>query len=584
MKIFLSAVCLLTSIQICAQDVTIFSKTEAPWNIFLMEKARALFDNIGKEVDYRSYTYTEDEIRYDNSTIEEFLTPSSNEFLSSIEHISGLSILHIKPELSIKDIGYNLYNISPDIKVRSISDGVQLEFDISVNGLDINASSVDLNFILPELVSNEKLTVLEVKMLKPQLQFDRSLTMDFKVIVDISKINDEFEISVVEVDTTKLVAQLSESKHLFNIEIEDLYISDVSLDVFGRRVTVDPDKIRNTINQNQELLKNVIVDQMAKLIEKDGVSAIVGSIEKFKIPNRLWFNTTKEDAIIPMNLDVSAVSKINEKIVKVDMNGKFCTAADFDEIGEDCIEDREVVARKVSRSEDDILQAMEMAKNRVNAQNQAVVSVDEDYLTRLLTAIDEEGILEEIKKELDIEIGPQGAMIRFDRTGRQAELYVDVLSRVGKWTGRLISQRTLNFPIKLILDLSVKKIVTDYEDENGVIHDQVELPHLVFKIKDVDISHKLIRYGVPEYGFNSNLGYTVRYGLRGLVVKKIQRELLKYDAETQIFYDEYWNGVELPPIVFPLIKNLELDRLDLESTGKGKLLFLFQEKNYPGSK
>lgn len=584
MKILLSAVCLLTSIQILAQDVTIYSKTEAPWNIFLMEKARALFDNIGKEVDYRSYTYTEDEIRYDNSTIEEFLTPSSNEFLSSIEHISGLSILQIKPELSIKDIGYNLYNISPDIKVRSISDGVQLEFDISVNGLDINASSVDLNFILPELVSNEKLTVLEVKMLKPQLQFDRSLTMDFKVIVDISKINDEFEISVVEVDTTKLVAQLSESKHLFNIEIEDLYISDVSLDVFGRRITVDPDKIRNTIIQNQELLKNVIVDQMAKLIEKDGVSAIVGSIEKFKIPNRLWFNTTKEDAIIPMSLDVSAVSKINEQIVKIDMKGKFCTAADFDEIGEDCIEDREVTARKVSRSEGEILQAMEMAKDRVNAQNQAVVSVDEDYFTRLLTAIDEEGILEEIKKELDIEIGPQGAMIRFDRTGRQAELYVDVLSHVGKWTGRLISQRTLNFPIKLILDLSVKKIVTDYEDENGIIHEQVEMPHLVFKIKDVDISHKLIRYGVPEYGFNSNLAYTVRYGLRGLVVKKIQRELLKYDEETQTFYDEYWNGVELPPIIFPLIKNLELERLDLESTGKGKLLFLFQENKYPGSK
>lgn len=559
------------------QDLQIYTRTEAPWNLFLLDKVQQVFKNIGSKKEFNTYVYQNEEIRYENSTIEEFLTPSSNDFLTRIEDISGLKILDIKPELSLQNIGYRLHNFNPDIRVEQQNDKMIFHFEVGINGLDITADSIDLDFILSQLVVDEKITALEVKILKPEVLFDSSLNLSFSTSIELLKKEDGFEMTVKEIDTSKMVQQLTQNMELFQIGFEDFFISDVRLELFGRVVTVQEERIKQTIRENTNQLKQIIVEQLAKLIEKDGLRGILDSLKQIDFTDEMWINTGVGKQA-PMSLEVLNLRKVDEQILAVDLLGEFCTERTYVEYEKECAEMAPFDIQKFDRSHEEKKSVDEIIKQHFNDQAQMIVALDENYLTKLVTALELEGILDGVKEELKIELGDKGALVRMDSRGDRIDLYLDVLYDVGFMQGVLLTKRKLRFPIHLMIEPYVKDIVTDFTDDEGILHEDVLLPHLVFRIKDVDIEHRILRYGIPEYNLPSTLD-RVTFGLRGVVVGKVQKELLKFDHETQSLDHEYWEGVELPPILVPELYKLDLDKVRFESTGAGKGLFLFHEVN-----
>jgi hypothetical protein len=128
-------------------DIYIYTKTNASWNIFLLDELQQTMINLGSHYNMRSHQYMDSDLIYENSTIQDMLTDDTAELFEKLEDISGLGILKIKPEISIKSLGYDLYNISPEITVKPLYKGLGLNAKVSINGLDIYANSLDINFV-----------------------------------------------------------------------------------------------------------------------------------------------------------------------------------------------------------------------------------------------------------------------------------------------------------------------------------------------------------------------------------------------------------------------------------------------------
>lgn len=560
-------------------DIEVYTKTKTPWNVFLISEVQQLLYNLGEDVDLRSYQYRDEDFTYDETTVHEYLTPSSSSFLEQIENISGLKILDIRPELSVRGVGYKLHNIRPDIRVDQSNERLDFEFDISINGLNVFADSIDLDFVLSRMFTKQKIVALKVLMLKPELTFDPLLTLSVKARASLHKTGHGFEFQLDEVDTSALTETLRKNMDLFNIEFEDFHTSDVSLDIMGRTIRVNAQKIEDTIRDNKADLKQVVVDQLGAMIARDGMKGIVDAVERLEIKKEFWFNESVED-IVPMFLAIEDVSKVEDQILKLDLQGEYCSNATYQQYQRDCYKNSPLPITDFPRPDNDLKAAEQMALQLIKkTETQMVLSVDETYFTKLVKSLLEEGAFDAIKEELEFEVGQKQAFIRFDEATGTADIFIDVLYDVGFLTGIFLTKRNLNFPIHLKLEPRFENIKTDFEDENGVIHKDIVLPHLVFKVRDVNIDHKVIRYGIPEYGLHSTVN-RVTFGLRGKVVKKIQKELLQYDAQTQTLNTEFWDGVDLPPVLVPEVHRLKLENVKFKSTGKGRGLFYLEGSDF----
>lgn len=561
-----------------SDDINIYTKTNAAWNVFLLEELQQTFINFGVSHAIHSHQYKDSELTYENSTIEDLLTDDTNDFLSKLEDLSGLGILKIKPELSIKGIGYEMYNISPEIKVNSVNSGVGINARVSLNGMDIFAESFNINFVLPNLINGKKVTALEVKMLKPRLNFSQGVTLPFELGLMLQKAKKGLKVSFSKLELKELANALVNSQHAFDYDFKSLHISDVSLEIMGRTVIVDEKKIVSTIMDNKENLKKIVIEQLASILATDGILALVKVFDGQIFPDEYWFNT-KNDKKYPLVLKINELAAPEKNILKLSMNGDFCSKVNFEVNKKNCVNKKLIPSTQRQIPKADMIKSDELILNKLRSTDrQLTASIAEAYFTKLIHGTIENKEWDDLLEEFEIKLGNQKVFIQFDEEGEFAKVYIDAIYRVGKLKGLLIGQRNVNFPIVLKVKPRVEYLEVDYQDnEKGLVKNE-QLPHIVFSIMDVVLEDSVLRNGIPEYNLKSSIS-RITFGLRGLVIRKIRKELFQFDQETQDNSNGKWVGVDLPALLFPELSNLHLEKLNFSSDGLGRGNFSFDGRD-----
>jgi hypothetical protein len=555
-------------------DIYIYTKTNASWNIFLLNELQQTMINFGKNYHMHSYQYTDSELTYDNSTIEDLLTDDTNEFLGKLEDMSGLGLLKIKPEISIKSIGYNLYNLSPEVTVKAKTEGVELLADISLNGLDIYADSLDINFVLPKLVSKKKVIALQVKLIKPRLSFSDGVTLPFKLGIILQKIKSGVKVSFSELELKSLAQTLRNSQHAFDFQFESLDIPDVSLEIMGRTIRVDEKKITATIMEYKENLKKLIIDQLAAVVAKDGFLALIKMFDGQVFPDEYWFNTQNEKKY-PLVLRIKDLKKINENTLNLNLDGDFCSKQEYVQLGKGCEKSSDIANYPKSISRGDDIESRRLIEESLKKDDrQFVASISENYITKLIHGTIKNKEWDELLQEYEIKLGSKKAFVRFDEKGEYAKVYIDAVYRVGKIKGLLLGQRNVNFPIVLKVRPSIKYIEVDHQEDNSGEVMLNDLPHVVFTVVDIILEDNVLRYGVPEYELDSSI-QRINFGFRRIVLRTIKKDLFQFDEQTNSYGKSEWSGTELPPLLFPELSNLYLEKLKFQSDGLGRGNFSF---------
>ncbi len=555
---------------LCHPDLIIYSRANTNWNSFLIKEVEQIISNFSGEVKFYSARFDEQEISYDSTKIEEFLTEDTISFIEKIEELSRFGFLEAKPEFRLKGFGYDVQKLSPHIDLEALPEGILFKTKADIDGLDIYANSFEISFIVPELNTGKKLVAFSVRILNPSIKFSPGVILPIDTNVSLLKTKEgKIQINLDKLNSEVLAETLQNSIHGFDFQFTDLEITDVEMEIMGRNVSIDKRKIKETITSNKDFLKKLLLDQMSNLISRDGLFSLAKKYDGEKYPSNFWFNTA-EGCDYPFNLEVESFDAIHSKLFRVDINGNFCTHETFSKYGDQCALYLEDKPYELIRSQEEFQKSIQNVESIVtDEENNMVISIDEHYLTKIINATILNGEWDKILEEKGLKWGPKKAFVRMNKKGDRAQLYMDVIYKVGNIQGLLIGQHNVRFPIILDIKTSFEyRRVDTYEEHGEVLKDEV-LPHIVFTIMDAEIDDDTIWFGKKELGLISSI-QDVRWGLRGIVVGKVQEELFEFDEESQS-YSKVWMGVELPPLIFTKIRDLSLEKLLHKNDGMGRM-------------
>lgn len=564
--VFLIVFVLMTTLA-KANDINLYSNTNSSWNSFLIEELEQILMNVGSDVKVKQFQYKDEDIVYDSSSIEDLLTPEVNDFLTHIENISGLGILKVKPEFVIEDIGYEFFDIIPDIKVKSVESGVKLDTKLKINGVHVFANSFNINFVLPRLVKSRKVVAFQVKLKDPLINFNRGVTLPLDLGIQLQKNNNGISLQIPHLNVEEFTKVLNDSFDQFDFDFKDLEISDVQLEIMGRMISIDDEQIKMTIMENKEELKKIILEQLSSLLLRDGIKAILRSKGSDTFNSKYWFNT--EDSDYPLMLDISEIKKFKDNVVQVGLNGGFCTRENFVKFSKDCEGHKTLPQEENTISESDNKESSYLIqKEFLLPDTKFIASISENYFTKLIHGTIENKEWNELLDEYDIKFGPRKAFIKFDERGDSATVYIDTVYKLKGLKQWVLSKNEINFPIVLKVRPRVEYQM-GYLDEEGQAGEKQLLPYIIFNIRDIVLEDDILWKGIPELGMKSTIPY-VTYGFRNLVLRKVKSELFDFDEPTKTYKKDKWLGTDLPPLLVPLINKLKLEKLQFKSDGFGR--------------
>ena len=343
----------------------------------------------------------------------------------------------------------------------------------------------------------------------------------------------------------------------------------LNLKFLEKTIGIDKEKIKETITSNKDFIKKLLLDQMGNVIAKDGLFSLASKYNGNKYKSLFWFNRD-EESDYPFSLDVVDFKALPGNIGRVDLNGSFCTKETFANYGDECKNHLKYKPFYKERSvEEKKLSVVQIEQTIAKDTSNMVISIDEHYLTKIVNATILNGEWDEILKEKGLKWAKQKAFVRLNKSGDRAQLYMDVIYEISPIKGLLIGQTKVRFPIIFDIKTSIEYRKVDHFEEDGVVLKGEALPHIVFTIMDTQIDDQTIKKGVEELGIISSV-QEVYKPLRWLVVDKVQEELFQFDEENNS-YNKIWKGVELPPLIFPKIRDLHLEKLKHENDGMGRM-------------
>lgn len=553
-------------------DILVYSRTESQWNVFLLKEFRTFMNNLSMSIDPYRYDHQEDLV-YSEDNITVFISSDAQNLLDTVSTASGIDILDVIPELTVSGVGYSVSSIEPHINPVEQADGnVVLESDISITGIEAHAKELKLSFILTQMIQGKKVPALEVKIINPKVVLNEGRKIDFALNLLLKEKKEAIELDFKEGDFSRLTKSLREDPEMIDIVYDDIAIPDVSINFMGRNISVNEDKIKEIIASHKPSLKVILIDQVRALFEKDGAMELLKHFNGTKIDRDYWISTDSE-SVFPIMLGIKDFSVPMKGVLKTELQGDFCTTVAYQSYGEDCVNRRVTAAPKSTTTKADFAYSQTNI-NSLLSDNQDVkflASLSEDYINKVIVTTIDYGIWQPIIDDIGVEMGDKGVLVKLDKTGKNATVLLDVIYDVGKVPGLILSQRKLRFPVVLNATIRAQYYEVEKKQEDGSVKKTSE-PHIVFNINDVNLDDTILTYGHQKYGFPSTVQNVRKFlGLRNIVIKKIKKELFDYDAPTEPEKFSKWKGVDLPPILLPEIKDMYLEKMNLDCDAHGRM-------------
>lgn len=551
-------------------DILAYTRTQKHWNIFLLKEFRTFMNNLSMDIDPYQYQL-EDNLVYSEDNIQHFISDEAKNLVQQVSVASGINIIDVVPELTVAGLGYTVSSIKPEIDPKEQSDGnVVLKSDISITGIEAYASEIKLSFLLSQSIQGKQIPALEVKILNPKVVLNEGKSLDFGLDVLFKEKKEKIELEFLKGNFDRITDALAKDPEMIDIVYDDIKIPNVSLQLMGRQISINEEKIKEIIAVHKPSLKTILIEQVRILFEKDGAMEIFKHFNGIAFDRNYWIDSSSE-SMFPIFLGIRDFSVPMKGIFKVELEGDFCTKRAFNSYAGECVNKRETVPANSTITKADFAYSKTNIETQLKEDNDIkfLASVSEDYINKVIVTTIDFGIWESIIEEIGIELGDRGVLVKLDKEGQNATVILDVIYDVGWFAGGALGERMLRFPV--VLDATIRAEYYDVETQNedGTVSVTSE-PHIVFNLNDVNLDDSVLKYGLPKYGFPSTVK-DVRKIFRKLVTKKIKKELFDYDAPTEPEKFAKWKGVDLPPLLLPEIRDMHLEKMNLESDAHGRL-------------
>ncbi len=551
-------------------DILVYSKVNTEWNVFLLNKFQVFMKNLELNVD-PYYYYHNDIINYDESSINDFVSDDVSLFIEDIEKASGLTILELHPELNLSGFGYSIDKILPTIKPIEINGDLELASRIKLEGLKAFGEELKLSFLISTLDKTERISALDVKILNPKITIKNDEKLCFDLTLLLEEGNDETRLNFTKANFDMITKALSENENLVEITYDSVEIPNVELNLMGRSITVNSNKVKEIIDNNKSKIKKLFVGQIKTLFERNGALEVLKHFDKTTFKNSQWIKPTTDTAF-PMFIGLKDYAVPFKDIVRVELEGDFCTTSNFLDNNENCIHNKITSSAKSMVTTADISYSLKHIENIFEESEDVslLASISEDYINKAISTTVDFGLWDEMLQDVGLELGDQNVQVRFNKESQTATLFLDVIYKVDGVKGFITKEKNIRFPLVLDVKIRIEKEEKIRFDSISQSLKMTEVPFVVFNIFDVDLDDNYFNYGISEYDLPSTIG-NVRKIVRKKVIKTVKDELLDFDAPQDKMTLLKWKGTDVPPIELPEINGMSLDKVETYSDGHGRL-------------
>lgn len=553
-------------------DILVYTRTEKHWNVFMLKEFRTFMNNLSMNIDPYHYEHQQDLV-YSEDNIAKFISNDVRSLVETVSVASGINILDVIPELTVSGLGYTVSSIDPQINPEEQSNGdVLLKSDISITGIEAYAKEIKMSFVITQMIQGKRIPALEVKIINPRVVLNEGKSFDFDLDLLLKENKEKIEIEFTRGDFYRVTEALKQDPEMIDIVYDDISIPDISVQFMGRSISINEAKIKDIITQHKPSLKAILIGQVKTLFEKDGAMEVLKHFNGMIFDRDYWITSTSED-IFPSFFGIRDFSVPMKGVFKAELDGDFCTVVGYQSYGDDCVNRRITKTPKSTITKADFAysQALIDSELKENDDVKFLASVSEDYLNKVIATTIDFGIWEPILEDIGIEFGEKGVLVKLDKSGQNATVLLDATYDVGKVPGLILEQRKLRFPVVLEATMRAQYYDVETKNEDGSVTVTSE-PHIVFNIHDVNLDDSILIYGHKKYDFPSSIQNIKKFlGLRKMVVKKLKKELFDYDAPTEPEKYAKWKGVDLPPLLLPEIRDMHLEKMDLNCDAHGRL-------------
>lgn len=332
---------------------------------------------------------------------------------------------------------------------------------------------------------------------------------------------------------------------------------------------IDFDKYTATYLNDFKLL---LLEQIYQTISESAGTYIKKQVEQFDLNRQFWIPTVNDMLDYPLfaRFNIENIVSNDYENVMVTMSGDLCTPAEIKEHGIACadIEENYHPVRKV-KNDQFVRSLIDMQAGLINGESDLIVSVSEDYLTRLVKKTYQAGLWDENFKEYDIALNdanPNNMFVIAEKKGDTSSLYMDIYYSNLSFIERLmVGKKKIRIPLKFDVKIHIEK-------RNGV-------PYLIFTLKDVDSSKDFLLNGRRDFN------------LPGVSLKRFKRSFFK--EAKKVLNEAVGTEIE---IEIPELRDMSLETVVFKSNGKGRVLaklsinedspdwipnFFFGKKSFP---
>ena len=297
---------------------------------------------------------------------------------------------------------------------------------------------------------------------------------------------------------------------------EDSKIAGLDGIEFGRKELKFNTDVKDLINKKRVFIMNMIKGPIAEELKSSSISTIIAEeVNKVRINGSI-------------NFAIKSNQKLNGMAIKTEINSVGFINADQEESQQlhlstnnsvswlnNLFLEPEVLPFPFSKPElhqkslDQITTDINLGKSDI------ILSLAQDYINHMILNITK-GIIPipndpSTKKDDLIKSGKKGVFyILDDNSGSQGKIVMDILIKPNFFQSLGMAIATFRsriyFPLIIIPEVTIEM--------------KGNTPHLVFKVKDIDMTEETLRQGIHGVGTNLNKGIN-----RKLVIKKIKKQL-----------------------------------------------------------
>lgn len=527
-------------------DVLVDTKLGSDWSGMLVSKIRRLLRNYGYNDPFRNKI--DKPLTVVEAEVGDYLNPEAKELLAELGGMLEMDFLNGKAQVVVHGLRYDIKGFKTDLKLTDEkNNGVTIAADFAASNVRVNADKIVLSLMIP---GKKALPAIEIEIIKPIVVATEESLINFFTQIRLKSEADTYKLKMEGANFQDMAQGLLDNKNV-SLNFSSVVVPKVSLKVGNKELKFDQKKIEKLIFSKKEAIKGLVLAQFSSLLAKGFGSEALKVMDDMGFRKEFWINTVAIQSYLKLN---SFKSFADGEHVLAHLDGDFCTIESYNKSKADCVNKKITNAPKSRITAKDHDASLDNMRDMVEqGEANIVVSISEDYINQVLSATLDAGLWNKMLEKAGVMLGENKPFLRLDKKdSKTGTLYMDMVYTPKKIQQMALGTKQVRFPLVMQVGLEI------LQDKR--------VPVFKLFIKEVDMSDDMLLKGRPEIGVISNVGK--------LRFKKKVLETLR--LETKDLAD-----TEIVRLNYPALRGLDLDKVDFESDGLGRMnaTILLKEAN-----